>query len=292
MDDRNTNKPGLENDSQLPLDFEEAARVMSGKTAYVNQTAPAPEHAGEAAFPTGQPTSADVPEAAHAGLDFIPAFSPTPAPYHPAPPVQVVPPPISDASRKPSKTLADELSKSKAGLQISLGSSLRDMRESRGISLQDVAEHTKIRKDYLEALELEDFKRLPPAVFVCGYVRKICEMYQVPREVNDDVIRQLKAHADYGLGEEGIEQIIEADPEIYSEADQRTRRIFLVSCLTLVVLGGIVVGIVALSLSGRENPPPVSSGGPAVVGVFNADSLKELNPPQVIRMSELPLPEN
>jgi len=287
MDDRNTNKPGLEGDNQLPLDFEEAARVMSGNNVYENgtaQTPPPPENTFE--------------EAGHAGTAepapaFAPAFSATPAPYPPPPPVQAPSASYSTMERKPSKTFADELSKSKAPLDISFGPSLREMRESRGISLNEVAEKTKIRKDYLDALEEEDFKRLPPAVFVCGYVRKICELYEVPHEVNDDIIRQLKGHADYGLGEYSIEQLIESDTETNPDAEQRIRRILLVAGAVLLVLVSIIVVIVTLSLSGREKAPPKPGpGAPTVIQAYNPESLKELNPPQVIKMSELPLPEN
>lgn len=292
MDDRNTNKPGPDVDSQLPLDFEEAARIMSGGTAHKSETAQAPEDLETAAIRAGSPENIEIPETAQPYLTGGLTASPAPAPYPPAPQPQPVS--YGDTARKHSKTLADELSKSKAPLEISFGPSLREMRESRGISLNEVAEQTKIRKDYIEALEQEDFKRLPPAVFVCGYVRKICELYEVPREVNDGIIRQLKTHADYGLGEDGIEQIIEADHEVHSDADQRTRRILMVSGMALLVLAGVIVVIVALSLSGRENPPPsvTPGGGPPVVSAFNPDLLKELNPPQVVRMSELPIPEN
>ncbi len=288
MDDRNTNKPGLEGDNQLPLDFEEAARVMSGEGVHENGTTQTPSPSVNTFEETGGTGTAEksIPV-------FGPAFSATPAPYPPPPPVQPPTSSYSTMERKPSKTFADELSKSKAPFEISFGPSLREMRESRGISLNEVAEKTKIRKDYLDALEEEDFKRLPPAVFVCGYVRKICELYKIPREVNDDIIRQLKGHADYGLGEDSIEQIIESDSEANPDAEQRIRRILLVAGAALLVLVSIVVVIVVLSLSGREKAPPKPMpGAPAVIQAYNPESLKELNPPQVIKMSELPLPEN
>lgn len=290
MDNSNTNKPGPEADNLLPLDFEEAARMMSGNETQEEVVQPVPDE-GEMIAAAAMEAFEDI-QAPETVAPEVREYMATPEELSA---VQVSPPPSSPgfSDRKPGKTLADELSKSKSPLIISFGSSLRDMRERRGISLNEVADQTKIRKDYLEALENEDFRRLPPAVFVCGYVRKICDLYEVPREVNDDIIRQLKEHADYGLGEEGIEQIIEPDTESNFEAEKRIRHKLFVIGAVLVVLVGAVLIIVLLSLSGREKAPlPSDIGAPKVITVYDPESLKDLNPPKVIKMSELPLPEN
>ncbi len=298
MEDRKTNSPE-EEENLLPLDFEEAAKVMSGEASF-NQPAATPAPVPDAVSAAGEPVPAFLEEVvAEEEIIFQETPSAAPAPvqnFAPAPEIQkpVVPPPTSssgfgDASRKPSKTLADELSKSKSPLEISFGSSLRGIRETKGIDLNEVADRTKIRRDYLEAIEAEDFSRLPPAVFVCGYVRKICDLYGAPSEITDDIIQQLKGHAEYGLGEDNIEQIIDSDNETNREANRKTRNILYIVIIAIVVfvIGGIGI-IVLLSVSKRERGPVP----PPVVGTFDPKSLEELNPPQVIKMSELPIPEN
>jgi len=52
-----------------------------------------------------------------------------------------------------------------------LGELLRSAREARGISLEQAEEATRIRKAYLEALEAEDFARMPAQVYVRGFLR-------------------------------------------------------------------------------------------------------------------------
>lgn len=52
-----------------------------------------------------------------------------------------------------------------------LGEKLRQTREEQGLSLADVEERTRIRRDLLEALENEDYSRLPEPVYVRGFVR-------------------------------------------------------------------------------------------------------------------------
>ncbi len=51
-----------------------------------------------------------------------------------------------------------------------IGEILRKTREAKGITLDEVAETTKIRRKYLEAIEQEDFQSLPGEVYAKGFV--------------------------------------------------------------------------------------------------------------------------
>lgn len=54
---------------------------------------------------------------------------------------------------------------------IQLGQMLRDARESKGVSLAEAEEATKIRRKYLQALEEADYDALPPSVYSRGFLR-------------------------------------------------------------------------------------------------------------------------
>lgn len=56
-----------------------------------------------------------------------------------------------------------------------LGRHLRALREERGISLQSLAQATRISGAFLEALEVGAFERLPGQVFGRGFVRGLCK---------------------------------------------------------------------------------------------------------------------
>jgi cytoskeleton protein RodZ len=56
-----------------------------------------------------------------------------------------------------------------------VGAYLRDMRERRGISLDEVSRRTRVPARYLEALEGDRFADLPAPVFVRGFVRAYCQ---------------------------------------------------------------------------------------------------------------------
>jgi len=52
-----------------------------------------------------------------------------------------------------------------------IGQALREAREAMGLTLDDVEQEIRIRSNYLEALENEDFDRLPGEVYVRGFLR-------------------------------------------------------------------------------------------------------------------------
>lgn len=51
-----------------------------------------------------------------------------------------------------------------------VGSRLRNERERQGLTCEDVAEATKLRRHFVEALEREAWEELPPPVFVKGFI--------------------------------------------------------------------------------------------------------------------------
>jgi len=53
----------------------------------------------------------------------------------------------------------------------SVGSRLRDARETRGLSLEDIAQITKISRSHLDAIENDNFQVLPAPAFARGFVR-------------------------------------------------------------------------------------------------------------------------
>ena len=65
----------------------------------------------------------------------------------------------------------------------SLGSLLRRSREERHIDLDDAVSATRIRRNYLEALENEEWSKLPSQVFVKGFLRSYAEFLGLDKEM-------------------------------------------------------------------------------------------------------------
>lgn len=70
---------------------------------------------------------------------------------------------------------------------IGLGEVLRRAREQQGLTYEEVEAETRIRKKYLVALEEEDFKNLPAAVYVKGFIRNYANLL----ELNPDEVLKL-----------------------------------------------------------------------------------------------------
>jgi len=56
--------------------------------------------------------------------------------------------------------------------EASCGEYLKKIREGRGISLEKASQETKILRHLLEAIENDDYKKLPPPAFLKGIIRK------------------------------------------------------------------------------------------------------------------------
>ena len=64
----------------------------------------------------------------------------------------------------------------------SLGNMLREAREKLGLSVADVAGQIKFAPRQIEALEAEDFKHLPEAAFLRGFVRSYAKILRLDAE--------------------------------------------------------------------------------------------------------------
>jgi cytoskeletal protein RodZ len=59
------------------------------------------------------------------------------------------------------------------------GRHLKTERQSRGFTLEEISQATKISVCYLEALEKEQFDRLPAPTFTKGFIRSYCHFIRL-----------------------------------------------------------------------------------------------------------------
>jgi cytoskeleton protein RodZ len=77
----------------------------------------------------------------------------------------------------------------------SLGRMLREARERLGLSVADVADQIKFAPRQIEALEADDFKRLPEAAFLRGFVCSYAKILNMDAQTLLAVLPQTKAVA-------------------------------------------------------------------------------------------------
>lgn len=65
---------------------------------------------------------------------------------------------------------------------MKFGESLRKERELRGITLEEISEHTKVHTRFLEAIENDDLSALPAKAFAKGFLRSYARMVDLDEE--------------------------------------------------------------------------------------------------------------
>jgi cytoskeletal protein RodZ len=115
----------------------------------------------------------------------------------------------------------------------SIGEKLRLARETRGIALRDISEQTRISMRYLEAIEVDDYRRLPGGIFNRSFIRAYAKFIGYDeQEAIDDYSRMMREH-----GEPGDE--VSTKPFrslVYLEGGSHSRSPLMTLLLTIVIL--------------------------------------------------------
>ena len=75
------------------------------------------------------------------------------------------------------------------------GELLRRVRESQGVELDDIARRTKIARVHLDAIENDEFSKLPAEVYTRGFVSQIARILGLDAtQATRTYIRRFKAH--------------------------------------------------------------------------------------------------
>ncbi|MFS2317171.1 helix-turn-helix domain-containing protein [Maricaulis sp. D1M11] len=82
-------------------------------------------------------------------------------------------------------------------LQLSAGERLRDLRIKAGLTLDSAAARTRIRRDYLEAIETMDPRGLPARAYTIGYLRTYASFLGLEA---DAIVEQFKREVDTDTG--------------------------------------------------------------------------------------------
>lgn len=148
---------------------------------------------------------------------------------------------------------------------MSFGEELRRERELRQISLREIAQATKIDLRRLEALEQNDFSRLPGGLYNRSFVRAYCEHIGVDAEsmVNAYLLEERAQAMASPRPEERLNGLLRGGPGVKtagkvarddhaSPQDARRRRVRLAVVLMVVTLLVAAGGLALWWLLGRD----------------------------------------
>lgn len=161
-----------------------------------------------------------------------------------------------------------------------IGQALKAVREAQHLSLEEVAEATRIRRGYLADLEAMRLDRLPSRPFTIGYVRAYAEALGLDGEV---AVERLKAE------EPVLDEPLRAPVGVSEVSDPRVAAIVVA---VVVLLAAIILWNVAQrAMSANAPPPPTASAkstakaleaqktGPVVLGAPLPAPVESTTPP-------------
>lgn len=129
----------------------------------------------------------------------------------------------------------------------SIGAHLRELRERRGISLDEISRVTRIAPRYLEALESDRFTALPAPVFTRGFILAYCQSLG---ESADHALALYEPEGAPAAAPRPNAAPLAGPPR--SETEPRSRSAVLVSFVLMVILGMALFAVGVMTRPNRE----------------------------------------
>ncbi len=126
-------------------------------------------------------------------------------------------------------------------MAATIGEQLRLAREQRGIPLREISDETRISVRYLEAIESNDYKRLPGGIFNRSFVRAYA------RCVGYDEKEAVEAYTRYMREQGETADDVVTTPhhsKVYTDVPT-TRSPILTVLLAILILGILTLGVLA-----------------------------------------------
>jgi transcriptional regulator with XRE-family HTH domain len=178
----------------------------------------------------------------------------------------------------------------------SIGHILQEARSKNGLSVDQVAIETRIKKSYIEALERDDYEQLPSSVYAKAYVRRLCQQYGLDESISAKAIKGLKGKASESAVPDDVLAELEKGKQVNVEKQGRlkTFNIAVTACIVAVVAVACIVAFITMRKGKVEGAKPaISSDGEGLMATEEMDRrLKEILVSYPAgNMSELKAPE-
>ncbi len=172
---------------------------------------------------------------------------------------------------------------------ISTGAYLKSVRDDLKLDLRQVEEESRIAIRYLVSLESDDMRKMPPAVYVIAYIRKLGALYHIDIESQEMMCAELRKMLSYEIPDALVERV-ELDTEYSDENEKQIKRWLLRILIGVggLALAGILLGVWLYS-AGSQTPKTGSVAGENVGNVELDDAkILSLLPAPTLKINELP----
>jgi cytoskeletal protein RodZ len=163
-----------------------------------------------------------------------------------------------DADARASEIAEPEVPAPTVQFGADIGQALRAVREFRGLTLEDVAAATRVRRAYLTDIEAMRLDRLPSRPFTIGYVHAFAEALGLDGEA---AVERFKAE------EPDLDEPLHAPVGVTDVGDPRVAAIVVG---VLVILAAIVLWNIAQRTMNAGAPPPPTASAKAAAQALAA----------------------
>jgi len=126
-------------------------------------------------------------------------------------------------------------------MAASIGEKLRLEREAHGIALRDISEQTRISMRYLEAIESDDYRRLPGGIFNRSFIRAYAKFIGFDEhEAIEEYTRTLREHGE-STDDEGPKPF--RSQVVYTDDGGHTRSPLMTLLLAIIILAVLSLAV-------------------------------------------------
>jgi cytoskeleton protein RodZ len=124
-------------------------------------------------------------------------------------------------------------------MAASFGDELRLAREARGVTLRHISDQTRISIRYLEAIESNDYKRLPGGIFNRSFIKAYAKQIGFDeKEALEGYLRTAR--------EQGEDEVATTPYKSHVYTDASSRSPLMTLLLTIIILGVLSLGVYAV----------------------------------------------
>ena len=138
------------------------------------------------------------------------------------------------------------------------GQILQEGRVRADLSIEQVAQETKINKKYIISLEMGDSENLPPGIYVGAYIKQLCKLYKLDPE---QVLNAMDIESGIFVSKKvpgEILQDIEKGKQINFQEEVRVRKFLKLVAAAILLI--ILIVFVVIKMSSRKVTPSDQAG--------------------------------
>ena len=145
-----------------------------------------------------------------------------------------------DSTKKNSQE--KPLASIKISSDSSLGQILREARIRKKLSIEQIAQSTKIKKKFITALEEEKYDQLPAKVYISAYIRTLSAIYEIDPKI---VLDKIPKESQHNHIPDDLINHIQEGKQVNTKEEEKIKKIITIAS---IAIASIIVLIIIIAI--------------------------------------------